>query len=171
VACTAGAVLGTAVPTATASPLFVRPGTLERVQDRAERSHERAVRLHVRLAREHVRLRGAGERRTAREVRDWSTPHLHEANRALRRRTARLRPQGAAAPAHLQAIVQCESGGDPRAVGGGGRYRGALQFDAQTWASVGGTGDPAAAPLTEQYARGAILYARTGGAAWPSCAG
>lgn len=69
----------------------------------------------------------------------------------------------------LQRIAQCESGGNPRAIGGGGRYRGLLQFDQQTWESVGGTGDPAAASPAEQYRRGAILLARRGTQPWPTC--
>ena len=76
---------------------------------------------------------------------------------------------GATTPAHLQAIAACESGGNPRAVGGGGLYRGKYQFDRQTWASVGGSGDPAAAPEAEQDKRAAMLYARAGSAPWPVC--
>jgi hypothetical protein len=76
---------------------------------------------------------------------------------------------GTATPAHLQAIAACESGGDPSAVGGGGAYRGKYQFDQQTWASVGGSGDPAAAPEAEQDKRAAMLYARAGSSPWPVC--
>jgi hypothetical protein len=74
-----------------------------------------------------------------------------------------------AAPGNLQAIAQCESGGDPGAVGGGGTYRGKYQFDQQTWASVGGSGDPAAASESEQDQRAAALYAQRGTAPWPTC--
>jgi hypothetical protein len=188
VACTAGAALGATVPAATASPLFVRDTTLERVQDRAERTHERAVHRHVRLARKHFRLRGKEERRTAREVRDWSTPHLHEENRELRRRNARLerrldrqRAQGlvdpgatavsssGAAPAQLQAIAQCESGGDPGAIGGGGAYRGLYQMAPSTFHAYGGQGDPAAASVAEQTRVAARIYAAEGAAPWPTC--
>ena len=73
-----------------------------------------------------------------------------------------------ASPA-LEAIAACESGGDPGAVGGGGAYRGKYQFDQGTWASVGGSGDPAAAPEAEQDKRAAMLYARAGAAPWPVC--
>jgi len=45
----------------------------------------------------------------------------------------------------LDSIAACESGGDPTAVDPSGTYRGKYQFDLQTWASVGGSGDPAAA--------------------------
>jgi soluble lytic murein transglycosylase-like protein len=76
---------------------------------------------------------------------------------------------GATTPAHLEAIAACESGGNPRAIGGGGAYRGKYQFDRGTWASVGGTGDPAAAPEAEQDKRAAMLYARAGAAPWPVC--
>ncbi len=69
----------------------------------------------------------------------------------------------------LAAIAGCESGGDPRAVSADGTYRGKYQFDYGTWASVGGTGDPAAAPEAEQDRRAAILYARAGASPWPVC--
>lgn len=66
-------------------------------------------------------------------------------------------------------LVQCESRGDYRVVSAGGTYRGAYQFDRQTWRAVGGTGDPAAAEPLEQDARARILYAERGRAPWPVC--
>jgi hypothetical protein len=72
-------------------------------------------------------------------------------------------------PAHLAAIAQCESGGNPQAIGGGGMYRGAFQFSMATWAAVGGTGDPAAAPMSEQIKRAQILYETSGPGQWPVC--
>jgi Transglycosylase-like domain len=78
---------------------------------------------------------------------------------------------GTATPGHLAAIAACESGGNPSAVGGGGAYRGKYQFDQQTWASVGGSGDPAAAPEAEQDKRAAMLYAKAGSSPWPVCGG
>jgi hypothetical protein len=72
-------------------------------------------------------------------------------------------------PSQLAAIAACESGGDPTAVDASGTYRGKYQFDYATWASVGGSGDPAAAPEAEQDARAAMLYARAGATAWPVC--
>ncbi len=69
----------------------------------------------------------------------------------------------------LSSIAACESGGNPGAVGGGGTYRGKYQFDQQTWESVGGSGDPAAASSAEQDARAAQLYAQRGSSAWPVC--
>jgi hypothetical protein len=76
---------------------------------------------------------------------------------------------GAATPGHLSSIAACESGGDPGAVGGGGTYRGKYQFDTQTWQSVGGAGDPAAASEAEQDQRAAQLYAQRGSSPWPTC--
>ena len=76
---------------------------------------------------------------------------------------------GAAGGGGLQGIAQCESGGNPSAIGAGGQYRGKYQFSRETWQSVGGSGDPAAAPEAEQDRRAAMLYARSGTASWPRC--
>jgi hypothetical protein len=71
--------------------------------------------------------------------------------------------------ATLSAVASCESGGDPTAVSADGTYHGKYQFDYGTWASVGGSGDPAAAPEAEQDYRAALLYARGGSSPWPIC--
>jgi len=84
-------------------------------------------------------------------------------------RTRKAAEPHVAVPAQLQTIAQCESHGDPHAIGGGGTYRGKYQFDMSTWASVGGKGDPAAAPEAEQDRRAALLYDRTGPSQWPVC--
>ena len=55
------------------------------------------------------------------------------------------------------------------AVSADGSYHGLYQFDYGTWASVGGSGDPAAASPEEQTYRAALLYARSGSSAWPIC--
>jgi hypothetical protein len=93
-----------------------------------------------------------------------------KALRAKARKRARARAASApAASPQLQAIAACESGGNPRAIGGGGAFRGKYQFDYGTWASVGGVGDPAAAPVAEQDRRAALLLARSGTTPWPVC--
>ena len=69
----------------------------------------------------------------------------------------------------LDAIGACESGGDPTAVSSDGSYRGKYQFDYGTWASVGGSGDPATAPEQEQDYRAALLYSQSGSSPWPIC--
>ena len=71
--------------------------------------------------------------------------------------------------ATLESIAACESGGDPTAVSADGTYRGKYQFDLGTWASVGGSGDPAAASPAEQDYRAALLYSRGGSSPWPIC--
>lgn len=63
----------------------------------------------------------------------------------------------------------CESTDNYQAVNPSGVYRGAYQFDFATWQTVGGTGDPAAAPPAEQDARARELYARRGHQPWPEC--
>jgi hypothetical protein len=87
---------------------------------------------------------------------------------AIRRAKQKAAPKFVVPP-HLEAIAQCESGGNPRAIGGGGAYRGKYQFSYSTWAAVGGSGDPAAAPEAEQDKRAAMLYARSGPGQWPVC--
>jgi hypothetical protein len=68
----------------------------------------------------------------------------------------------------LEAIAACESGGDPTAVNPAGYY-GKYQFDEGTWASVGGSGNPAEASEAEQDYRAALLYSRAGSSPWPVC--
>ena len=69
----------------------------------------------------------------------------------------------------LGQIAACESGGNPQAIGGGGAFRGKYQFDYGTWESVGGQGDPAAAPEAEQDMRAQMLLNRSGTSPWPVC--
>lgn len=76
---------------------------------------------------------------------------------------------GAQTGGRLARIRSCESSGNYGAVSANGKYRGAYQFDRQTWASVGGSGDPAAASPQEQDQRAAALYRQRGGTPWPSC--
>jgi Transglycosylase-like domain len=76
---------------------------------------------------------------------------------------------GGVTMATLESIASCESGGDPEAVSSDGTYRGKYQFDEGTWESVGGSGDPAAAPEAEQDYRAALLYSESGSSPWPIC--
>jgi hypothetical protein len=106
-------------------------------------------------------------------VRSATEAELRKSIRVLERMTATVpvASGGGAVSPQLEAIAACESGGDSTAIGGGGLYRGKYQFTYETWASVGGTGDPAAAPETEQDARAAALLARDGAGHWPVCGG
>ena len=110
---------------------------------------------------------------SAGRVRSATEAELRKSIGVLERMTATVpvaSGAGAVSP-QLEAIAACESGGDPTAIGGGGLYRGKYQFTYETWASVGGTGDPAAAPEAEQDARAAALLARDGAGHWPVCGG
>jgi hypothetical protein len=71
--------------------------------------------------------------------------------------------------AQWSALRQCESGGNYRAVSPSGLYRGAFQFDLSTWASVGGSGDPAMASPAEQDHRAQLLWSQRGPSPWPVC--
>ena len=109
----------------------------------------RAIRVGVHRIRV-ARHRRAERRRHEREARFSTLP-------------------GGVSLATLDAIAACESGGDPTAVSSDGTYRGKYQFDYGTWESVGGSGDPAAAPEAEQDYRAALLYERAGSSPWPIC--
>jgi hypothetical protein len=91
------------------------------------------------------------------------------AERRRQRREAFATLPAGVSLATLEAIAACESGGDPTIVSSDGSYRGKYQFDYGTWASVGGSGDPAAAAEAEQDYRAALLYARSGSSPWPVC--
>jgi Transglycosylase-like domain len=107
----------------------------------------------------------------------WSDRALVRANRKLGRRIrhvrAQLRDKHAGLTPGVRAILQqiaaCESHGNPRAIGGGGAYRGKYQFSFGTWASVGGKGDPVRASEAEQDRRAAMLLTRSGRGHWPVC--
>ena len=72
-------------------------------------------------------------------------------------------------PRALKQIAECESGGNPRAVSPGGRYRGKYQFSVDTWQNLGGRGDPVDASEAQQDRIALKLYRRSGTAPWPSC--
>jgi hypothetical protein len=183
----AGATMIPATPALAVGPVTQETDAIAPVTRLAERAHDRAARRHVRLHRTHAKLRGAkpdADRRA--DVRDWATSHLRDANTTLTRKNRKLRRAnakaqaagattsaggGAATPGHLQSIAACESGGNPGAVDASGTYRGKYQFDMQTWAAVGGSGDPAAASEAEQDKRAAALYAQRGSSPWPVCGG
>jgi hypothetical protein len=77
---------------------------------------------------------------------------------------------GGPSAAVLARIASCESGGNPRSIGGGGQFRGKYQFMTSTWRAMGGHGDPAAASEAEQDYRAALLFVREGPGQWPVCA-
>jgi len=139
-------------------------------------SHRKLVNRTVRLARIEAKLSGRKLRTGYQSsVNTWSNERLRGRSVTLKRSIRQLRryeglpPVDSGMRAKLQKIAQCESGGNPHAIGGGGAFRGLFQFDMGTWRGVGGTGDPAAAPAEEQYRRAAILYRQRGSSPWPVC--
>lgn len=76
----------------------------------------------------------------------------------------------------LARLRACESGGDYTIVSYGGWYRGAYQFDQETWDSVTSRWrpalvgvDPAQASPSDQDAMARALHAERGWAPWPAC--
>jgi hypothetical protein len=94
---------------------------------------------------------------------------LRKAHRASLREAAKAPRVLGVKRKTLEAIAECESHGDPRAVSSDGTYRGKYQFAKSTWRSQGGSGDPAKAPELEQDMRAAILYKAAGSGPWPIC--
>ena len=66
---------------------------------------------------------------------------------------------------------QCESGGDPNAIGGGGAYRGAFQFMKSTWRTSPKSpgGDPIDYDYKTQAVVAVALKRRDGAQHWPIC--
>jgi hypothetical protein len=139
-----------------------------------QRAYRRNVKLALLVARYHhdkipptyakraqVKPLWVLRRSNARLYREW---HVLRVERRAYARAFRMVPRST-----LRAIANCESHGNPRAIGGGGRYRGMFQMTFQIWAAVGGHGDPAAASVAQQYYRAALVYHRYGSGQWPVC--
>ena len=147
-----------------------------------DQRHHRLEKRFVKLRKRLNRLMSKRDGHKARKVGApaqlrWSNRGLKRAIRTLRKRIRSVRAdlydrRAGLTPgvrARLQSIAACESGGNPRAIGGGGAYRGKYQFSYGTWASVGGKGDPARASEAEQDRRAAMLLTRSGAGHWPVC--
>ena len=137
-----------------------------------------ALRRNVRLARLVARYEGRRLRPAyARKANTRSLRAIQRSNYQLRRELRQLRRERAwyrlayrkVPKATLDSIARCESHGNPRAIGGGGAYRGAFQMTFHIWGAVGGKGDPINASLAEQYYRAALIYTRYGSGQWPVC--
>jgi soluble lytic murein transglycosylase-like protein len=70
-----------------------------------------------------------------------------------------------------RSTAECESGGNPDAIGGGGKYRGAFQFLKSTWrrAPKSPGGDPVDYPYKTQAVVAIALKRKDGTGHWPNC--
>jgi Transglycosylase-like domain len=142
------------------------------ITQRAEHAHQTLVTDNVKLAHKVARARGHKvDPDHVDHVRTFTRPRLRAENRVLSTKLRKLQGTnaGGSASPQLEAIAACESGGDPHSIGGGGAFRGKYQFTYGTWASVGGKGDPAAAPEAEQDKRAQMLLDKSGNSPWPVC--
>ena len=104
-------------------------------------------------------------RRMKRRFAHWS--HTYEGRATVHRFKVRHIPSWGRS--HLRSVAWCESHNNPRAVSSSGAYRGLYQFSFSTWSVVGGSGDPAAAPRSEQTWRAWVLLKNHGSGHWPVC--
>jgi transglycosylase-like protein len=156
----------------------IGPVPITQTANADDKHHKQLVKRFLRLRKRlnHL-IAERGARRTPKSVHGrglagWSDTGLRHAIRHMHKRIRRIHDELRATSAvrgELERIAACESQGNPRAIGGGGAFRGKYQFTYETWASVGGRGDPAAAPAFEQDRRAAILLRREGGSPWPVC--
>ena len=163
----AATVLSTLAPTAAAQAAAPSPKLEKAYQaayDKADRPGRNILKLGVERPGQNRLARADEIRRSLRILR-------RTARAASAPRVASALGSGSVASPALQSIAACESGGDPTAVDASGTYRGKYQFDLQTWQSVGGSGDPAAASEAEQDRRASILMSRAGASPWPVCGG
>jgi soluble lytic murein transglycosylase-like protein len=144
---------------------------------------ERSIETHQKLSRygdllAQARKLDAAPKDSLLDQRRATGAELQAGSTALRERIAKAKRRerrepefglaGGVSQATLEAIAACESGGDPTAVNPAGYY-GKYQFDTGTWASVGGSGNPAEASEAEQDYRASLLYSRAGASPWPVC--
>jgi Transglycosylase-like domain len=96
---------------------------------------------------------------TAIELRNGIEEVRDRVERAERRRERADEAVSGLAPGVSLATLEVNAAG----------YYGKYQFDMGTWASVGGTGNPAEAPEAEQDYRASLLYSQAGSSPWPVC--
>jgi hypothetical protein len=155
-----------------------------RARPAGERLRSAYRRWHLKLGRHDVwrgrDLLGVAHRRSRAPAVHVLRASIHRMKRRFRRflrsprgRAVRFAAKVRIIPAwgrrHLRSIARCESRGNDRAIGGGGAFRGLYQFTFRTWRVVGGSGDPAAAPRSEQTWRAWLLLSRHGSHHWPVC--
>ena len=163
--------------TATQTSEPVARAASDRLQARYRHWRRKLERYGVWYGRNLVRAAASDDREpTARELRrsirrmkrrfaNWSRTYEGRAT-VNRFRVGRIPEWGRE---HLRSIAWCESHNNPRAVSASGAYRVLYQFSFSTWGVVGGWGDPAAAPRSEQTWRAWVLLKNHGSGHWPVC--
>lgn len=158
----------------------LRDGDLVKVVRVSHRAKDHRVRLDFRHTKvRHVTSLRPGKRKVAHQGRDGIRRihvrvELHNGRPVDRDvRTTWIRkphPRVVLVGTRLNwnALAECESGGNPRAVNPAGYY-GLYQFSVSTWRSVGGSGMPNHASPAEQTLRAQKLYQRSGRSPWPYC--
>ena len=158
----------------------LREGDLVKVVRVSHRAKDHRVRLDFRHTKvRHVTSLRPGQRKVAHQGRDGIRRihvrvELHNGRPVDRDvRTTWIRkphPRVVLVGTRLNwnALAECESGGNPRAVNPAGYY-GLYQFSVSTWRGVGGSGMPHHASPAEQTKRAQILYSRSGRSPWPYC--
>ena len=79
-------------------------------------------------------------------------------------------PAGAAPSDLLDALADCESHRNPRAVSSNGMYFGAFQDTLTTWHNLGGTGNPIDFPYEVQKDLNSHIAVSRWGSQFPYCA-
>jgi hypothetical protein len=106
-------------------------------------------------------------------VQTWSLARLRRERRRLRADIRALRRTGGApdvpVPAVLQSIAACESGGNPRAIGGGGGVPRQVPVRLRHVGARRRQRRPAAAPEAEQDRRAALALRARGRVALAVC--
>jgi hypothetical protein len=149
---------------------IVLDGVARKGPDRDAKTSE--IRSSTRKLKAIVRIANAPEpvQATASSSSEDTTTGQAESTGSTTSQSSSSSSSSSGAGAGLESIAACESGGNPSAVSPDGQYRGKYQFDRQTWQSVGGSGDPAAASESEQDSRAAALVQQRGTSPW-GCAG
>lgn len=166
-------------------PVTFSTSTLKERETVLERSSRSEDREEIRIVQDQRQIRRINER-----IKERRQERRQEARRQARQAARIAAKQDAAQEAASQEntsqepavtsdtssltgvwhdLAVCESGLNPRAYNSHGWY-GLFQFSLGTWQSVGGTGDPRDASISEQLSRAQALQARDGWGPWPACA-
>jgi len=107
---------------------------------------------------------GVGPESTSQQQRSTPTNTSPRYERLYRRTTTREKRWA-------RRTAECESGGNPRAIGGGGAYRGAFQFLRSSWKAA--PKSPGGDPIRYTYRTQAVvaihLKRQMGTKPWPVC--